>query len=144
MSSRIKEKYEAKIQQLKVEMKQEFLAQAEKDFDKEFNSLSTVISPSLVAKESREVKKTKKKRRMKGFTKPETLLRPVITTLKEHGPTTKRKLCAEIIKQNNLCDEDLEQHSDGVLRVYKTLDRTRRILVDKGVLETKGGVWKLV
>lgn len=141
----IAQKIAQKMAQVREELKRECLQQAEKVFEEEYEA-QVKTKPRLRT----EVQPNPKKRRTritKGFTKPEELVKPVMTLLSDGRVTSKANIFADILQMHDrgvfhLKLTDLEKHSDGKLRVYKSLDRTRRILLATNRIGISGnGCW---
>lgn len=94
-------------------------------------------------KVARKSKPTTKKL-MSGFTPAKKFIPVVEQCLKEHGGSlSKKELSEEILKMKILVGNDLGIHADGQRRFYKTLDRTKREMIDLGILSTHEGIWQL-
>lgn len=126
-----KEKMKLYEEQVLAELKQEHLEKAGKEFDAELKNL-TQLKPKI-------------KRITKGYTKPEKFISPVRAILIENNfSVAKKVICERILSKCNLTEKDVEKLSDGVPRFHKTLDKTRRLMKDQGVLDSKNGIWTLM
>lgn len=90
------------------------------------------------------VKKRKVKKMMGGFTKAENLIPFVTHCLNSYGPLTLSELKDKILDMKVLVAADYFVHSDGTYRFYKTLGRTKKIMLENQILvDTENGTWKL-
>jgi len=140
MLETIKKKY---LNRMRQEMKQEFLKEAEREFDREF---SQQFEKPTRAKKKPSKKKTRAKKVMKGHTKAEDFIPAVTAFLKRNnGRASKKDIAQHILLSGTLTDVDVQTHSDGKYRFYKTLDRTRKIMVEADDLSTnnRSGIWEL-
>lgn len=140
----IRKLLKAKMSQIRQELRQQYIDQqakeAAKNFDDEFKSLFEDDGIPSIA----QVKtKPKAKKVLKGFTRPEELVGRVKKIL-AGGPKSKKEIALEILQMGGLTKLDLSIHSDGTYRYYKSLDRTRRLMMDRGELvNTPNGDWML-
>lgn len=139
MLEALKKKY---LNQVKEEMKQEFLKQAAEEFDREFDQEFPTVKLKVKKPKPSRVKKI-----TQGYTKAEDFIPTVEEYLRKHnGKAHKRKIAEHILLSGVLTKLDVHKHTDGVYRFYKTLDRTRRLMIARGKLhvnEGRTGFWEL-
>ena len=142
---KIRETMRAEYQNLKDEMKVDFLKQAENQFDKDFKAATEEIGQVTVATKTKTKTKTKKRapKIKAGYTLAIAFINPVRTILLS-GSMPKSEVALKIMQTGLLRKADVQKHDDGVQRFYKTLDRTRKLMMERNLLTTKNGVWSLV
>jgi hypothetical protein len=121
--------------------------------EEEALALAKVILTSNFKDTSKKSKKSvsrfevkRRKKVMSGFTSASSLIPIVKKCLEDNGSSMRKKeICEKIIGMNILTSSDFYTHSDGKMRIYKTLDSARRIMIDSGMLvSNQQGVWELV
>lgn len=133
-----------KIVLLREELEREYLNQAKKDFESEFDSFlqeDAECSVQIKHKKQKTKVKVRAKKIFQGFTKPEDFV-PIVRNILADGPKSKNDVAIEIIQMGILNKLDLVRHTDGKFRFYKSLDRTRRLMLDE-LQPRPDGLWAL-
>jgi hypothetical protein len=113
--------------------------------DEPKNDGPAIVAMASSSKKGKKRKETRPRAKKGTYTEAETFSPMVIGLLIQHGPMKKNQIAEELTKQNGVLNSvDLEKHPDGVPRFYKTLDRTRKLLLKNNhiVINTKG-TWEL-